>query len=116
LERAKLGSSADRYKAALYKAVEKATYDKLLALAGIKPGAGPGEIDPEKINQAIALCHELNKERPSKQDAEISFDDILALRAESTPSSDGSRPTRRGTQNLERQRTQGRRDDPRCHR
>jgi hypothetical protein len=85
--RPKLGNLlGDQYKAAFQKAVGEATYDKLLAFADIEPGAALGEIDPEKINQAIARCHEHNKNKPSNQEAEISLDDILALRAESTPS------------------------------
>jgi hypothetical protein len=77
------------YKAAFQKAVDKATYNELLTFAGIEPGADLSQVDPEKIDEAISLCHHLNKERPSNRDAEISFHDILAIRAESIPSGDG---------------------------
>lgn len=90
LERAReqVGSNADQYKAAFQEAISKATYDELTAFTGFRPAtkADLDNIDPEKINQAITLCHGINKNLPSNQEAEISLDDILAIRAESIPS------------------------------
>jgi hypothetical protein len=89
LAKAKLGSRADQYRDALYKAVDKATYDELRGFAGFNPQTETDidleQIDPQKIKEAIKICHEHNKDKGSSQDVEISFHDILAIRSNSTP-------------------------------
>jgi hypothetical protein len=84
-----------RCKDALYKAVDEATCDELREFAGFDPTTEADinleEIDPQKIKEAIMVCHEHNKGNASNQEAEISFRDILAARANSTPSFPSSR-------------------------
>jgi hypothetical protein len=95
LERASLGSSAARYKSALYNAVAEGTYIELTEFIAFSPQAqiDLNEIDPEKIDEAIGVCDRLNRDKPSNQEAEISIKDILAPRVNSTPSSKGGGST-----------------------
>jgi hypothetical protein len=79
----------DRYKDALCKAVDKATYEQLTEFAEFSPETETDidleQIDPLSIKEAIMVCHERNKGNASHQEDEISFKDILAARANSTP-------------------------------
>jgi hypothetical protein len=81
-------NQVDDYVDAFQKAVGVATHEEVLSLAGIEPGADPDKIDPQKIDEMILRCHQLNKERPSNQEAEISLHDILGRSTSQSSESD----------------------------
>jgi hypothetical protein len=85
--RTQLGSRADNCGSAFQKAIPEATHDELIEFIGFNPDtqADLSKIDPGKINKAIEMCAWINKDR-RPHEYRISFREILALRAESTPS------------------------------
>jgi hypothetical protein len=81
-------SRVDHYRNALGNLIGALENHEVLALAGIEPGADPGQIDPQRIDELIGRCHHLNKERASDQKAEISLADILGRSTSTRPQSD----------------------------